>query len=201
MKNLKEYTPKTISGWIVFLIMNVSAITILFSGVKELAIDGYFLMYGGSREAQLEEKIQNKLWIKNKECYKETSPFTFITDDKEKLSILICKDSGDIYVELVPKMFGRKITHRWIEIPRESSPNTFNDINLVSSLVAQEKKPTFLQRQIKAETGLLCREIYKSFAVEIRQYEDQTCTLIKKWYSGKIETRDISCSTPCSENI
>jgi len=201
----KNWIPKTFGGWVVFFFTVIGpSLTIIGSGIKEVGFTVYDLINNSSKEKRLEQEVQNNLWIKNKDCYRNTEPYNFITENKEKLSIIVCPDSGDLYVELQPKDPSLPITHKWIEIPRYNitKPKPMSLINILSSdLGAEVKKHTFLQRQQNYEKGILCREIYDSFVLEVRKHQDESCVLVKKWFSGTLETREVKCTTNCREDL
>jgi hypothetical protein len=188
----KLWIPTTFGGWVVFAIANITAVSVAFSGIKELGFQVYDMMSGSSKEQRMEEAYQNQLWIKNKKCYKETSPSTFSTEEQEKLSILICKDSGDIYVELAPKNPSHPITHRWMEIPRHKPLSFLNGMN---PLYAQGK--TFLERDFLPGKDIVCKEVYVDHVTEIRKYSDGRCVKITKYFTGKIETTPVNCNQDC----
>lgn len=194
-----KWIPKTVGGWIVFFFTVVGpSLTIIGSGLREVGFTVYDLMNNSSKEKRLEQEVQNNLWIKNKECYKSSDPYTFITERKEKLSILVCPDSGDLYVELSPKDPKLPITHRWIEIPR-LKPVSFLDTISFELKAEAVKRHTSLKRILEKE--IICREVYDSFVIEVRKNDNDSCILVKKWYSGELETREIKCTTSCREGL
>jgi hypothetical protein len=198
-KTSSPFIPKTVGGWIVFTFTVIlPALAVAGSGLKEVGFMAYDIINNTSKEKRIEQEIQNNLWIKNKQCYKDMEPYVFLTENKEKLALVVCPDSGDLYVELMPKDPKLPITHKWIEIPRVK-PVAFN--LFTSELMAQTKQHTFLQRQITPEKGILCRTAYQKFIIEVRKYEDESCVLIKKYFTGALETKPVSCTTDCREDL
>ena len=185
----KKWIPKTITEWIVFIVINMTALTGAFKIGIELK-DAYF---GESEESRMEERIQNNLWIKNKDCYRDTKPYVFTTERSENLSIVICKSSGDIYFELVPRNSINEMVHKWIEIPRKEPLSFF----LFTELKANEA--TILNQRSFSEKEILCRKINETYIVEIRKLSDNSCHKVIKWFNGKIETSDIKCTSVCEE--
>ena len=198
----KNWIPKTFGGWVVFFFTVIGpSLTIIGTGFKEIGFTVYDLINNSSKEKRLEQEVQNNLWIKNKNCYRSTEPYNFITENKEKLSIIVCAESGDLYVELMPKDPKLPIVHRWIEIPRydiKNKPMSF--INFIhSDLSAEGKRFTFLKRE--SEKQILCREVFDSYVIEIRKNNDESCMLIKKWYTGEMESKPVICNDNCKRGF
>ena len=185
----KKWIPKTLTEWIVFIVINMTALT----GAFKIGIEVKDAYLGESEESRMEERIQNNLWIKNKDCYRDTKPYAFTTERNENLSIVICKDSGDIYFELFPKNVANQMVHKWIEIPRKQ-PLSFN---LFTELKADET--TILNQRNYSEKEILCRKLNETYIVEIRKSNNNSCHKIIKWFNGKIELKDVLCTATCED--